>query len=58
MKKLLLTICLLLGVASLYCCTSKSAESKTFFKPGLYEAKTNGTLTYYYSFLKHNQLKH
>ena len=50
MKKLLLTICLLLGVVSLYCCTPKAAESKTFFKPGLYEAKINGELTYYYSF--------
>lgn len=50
MKKILLAICLLFGAALLFCCTPKTVESKTFFKPGLYEAKVNGNLTYYYSF--------
>jgi hypothetical protein len=50
MKKILLAVCLLFGATFLFCCTPKATESKTFFKPGLYEAKVNGNLTYYYSF--------
>lgn len=50
MKKILLTICLLLSLNFLFCCSPKAEEGKTFFKPGLYEAKVNGILIYYYSF--------
>lgn len=50
MKKMLSTICLFISAMFLFCCAPKATESQTFFKPGLYEAKVNGSLTYYYSF--------
>ncbi|MBR0039727.1 MAG: hypothetical protein IJP71_06975 [Lachnospiraceae bacterium] len=50
MKKILLTILMLFSLISLFACAKITNEN--IFKSGIYESRTNGELTHYYTFYK------
>ena len=50
MKKVLLLLLILFSLTSLFACAKISNEN--IFKSGIYESRTNGELTHYYTFYK------
>ena len=50
MKKILVAILMLFSLISLFACAKITNEN--IFKSGIYESRTNGELTHYYTFYK------
>ena len=50
MKKVLLLLLILFSLTSLFACAKIANEN--IFKSGIYESRTNGELTHYYTFYK------